>query len=145
MIAQAMVVTLLLAAAASERPALVVQAQDSPVRIDHATIITGDAGPPVILYSSTNLTGDELDQFTLIAFVFDAKGTLKARQVAPARRTLEARSTKYSTMVLDGAPLSATDIVVVGVNQAQRIDSESWWRAELQAMAEAAARSRPTP
>jgi hypothetical protein len=145
MTAHAMVITLLLAGAASERPALVVQAQDSPVRIDRATILTGEAGPPVILYSSTNLTGDELDQFTLIAFVFDAKGALKARQVAPARRTLEARSTKHSTMVLDGSPLAATDIVVVGVNQAQRIDSESWWRAELQAMAEAAARSKPTP
>jgi broad specificity polyphosphatase/5'/3'-nucleotidase SurE len=31
-----------------------------------------------------------------------------------------------------------TDIIVAGVNQAQRVGSESWWRADVQAAAEAA-------
>jgi hypothetical protein len=137
----ALVVTLLLAGAPSEKPATVVQAKDSPVRIDRASVLTGTDGPPVVVYASTNLTDQELDQFTLIAFIFDAKGTLKARQVAPARRTLEAHSTKYSTMVLDGSPVDPTDLIVVGVNQAQRVDSDSWWRADLQAAAEAAVRN----
>jgi hypothetical protein len=44
---------------------------------------------------------DQLEQFTVIAFIFDAEGTLRARQASPARRTLDAHSTKYSTMVLD--------------------------------------------
>jgi hypothetical protein len=77
-----------------------------------------------------------------MAFVFDAKGTLKARQVAPGRRTLDARSTKYSTLVLDGSPIDATDVIVVGVNQAQRVGSEIWWRADLQTVAEAAAQRK---
>jgi len=100
-------------------------------------------GPPIVLYAATNLTDDQLEQFTVIAFIFDAKGTLKARQVAPGRRTLDARSTKYSTLVLDGSPIDATDVIVVGVNQAQRVDSEAWWRADLQTMAEAAQRTKP--
>jgi hypothetical protein len=91
-----------------------------------------------VLYAATNLTDDQLDQFTVMAFVFDAKGTLKARHVAPGRRTLDARSTKYSTLVLDGSPIDATDVIVVGVNQAQRVGSEIWWRADLQTVAEAA-------
>jgi hypothetical protein len=129
-----------------ERPAIVVQAPDSPVRIDRATILTGADGPPVLLYASTNLSSDDLDQFTVIAFVFDAKGVLKARQVAPARRTLEAGTSKHSTMVLDGSSIGPTDLVVVGVNQAQRVDSEVWWRADLQAAAEAVARAgKPQP
>jgi hypothetical protein len=136
----AVVAGVLMTAAATEQPAMVVQAEGSPVRIERATILTGTDGPPVVLYAATNLTDDELDQFTLMAFTFDAKGMLKARQLAPARRTLEARTTKYSTMVLDGAPIEATDIIVVGVNQAQRVGSDVWWRADLQPVAEAAAR-----
>src|SRR5580765_351163 len=131
------VLTFLVAAATTEKPAIIVQAADSPVRLDRATILSGGDGPPVVLYAATNLTDDQLEQFTVMAYVFDAKGTLKARQVAPGRRTLDARSTKYSTLVLDGAPVDATDVVVVGVNQAQRADSEVWWRADLQMMAEA--------
>lgn len=133
-----------LLAAAAERPAAVVQAADSPVRLDHAVVLTPDQGPPVLLYSATNTTGTPLDQFTVIAFVFDAQGTLKARQMAPARRELKASETKYSTLVLDGSPVTPTDIVVVGVNQAQRVGSESWWRGELQTLAEAAAHT-PKP
>ena len=123
---------------AAEKPAVVVQAPDTPVRLDHPTVVTVSDGPPVLLFSATNLTDQALEQFTVIAFVFDAQGTLKARQVAPARRTLDARGTKYSTMVLDGSPILPTDVIVVGVNQAQRVDSESWWRADLSAAAQAA-------
>lgn len=137
------VLTFLVAAATTEKPAIIVQAADSPVRLDRATILSGGNGPPVVLYAATNLTDDQLEQFTVMAYVFDAKGTLKARQVAPSRRTLEARSTKYSTLVLDGAPVDATDVIVVGVNQAQRVDSEAWWRADLQTMAEATQPKKP--
>ena len=59
------------------------------------------------------------------------------------RRTLDARSTNASTLVLDGAPVDATDVIVVGVNQAQRADSEVWWRADLQMMAEAKQPKKP--
>jgi hypothetical protein len=138
------VLTLFAAGATSEKPAIVVQAADSPVRLDRATILRGADGPPVALYAATNLTDDQLEQFTIMAFVFDAKGTLKARQVAPGRRTLDARSTKYSTLVLDGSLIDETDVIVVGVNQAQRVGSEVWWRADLQTLAEAATqRKRP--
>jgi hypothetical protein len=138
----ALVLSVLLAAAAGEKPALVVQAPDSPVRLDRAVVLTVANDPPVLLYSATNTTSDELDQFTVMAFIFDAKGTLKARQVAPARRTLEPGGTKFSTMVLDGSEIAATDVVVVGVNQAQRANSAAWWRTELQGAAEAAVQPR---
>jgi hypothetical protein len=134
-------VTLALAAVA-ERPATVVQAADSPVRLDRATILSAADGPPVVLYLATNLTDDQLEQFTVMAFVFNAEGTLKARQVAPARRTLDARGTKYSTMVLDGSAIEPADTIVIGVNQAQRVGSEAWWRADLQAAAHAAAQKK---
>jgi hypothetical protein len=78
----------------------------------------------------------------VMVFVFDAKGVLKTRQVAPGRRTLDPRSTKYSSMVLDGGPVDAADQIVIGVNQAQRVGSEDWWRAELQPAAEAAKQTR---
>ena len=91
----AAVLTLVLAAVTGERSAVVVQAPSPPVRIDRATVVTVPDAPPVLVYSATNLTDDELDQFTVIAFVFDVQGTLKATQVAPGRRTLEKRGTKY--------------------------------------------------
>ena len=102
---------------------------------------TADA-PPLILYSARNQTDGELDQFTVIVFVFDAQGTLKARHTAPARRTLEARGTKFSTIVLDGSPIGPTDQIVIGVNQAQRVNSDAWWRADLQPAAEAAVQQK---
>jgi hypothetical protein len=135
-------ITLVLAGVPGEKPAAVVQAADSPVRLDRATILSGADGPPVVLYAATNLTDDQLEQFTVMAFVFNAEGTLKARQVAPARRTLDARGTKYSTMVLDGSAIDPADVIVVGVNQAQRVGSEVWWRADLQATAQAAAQKK---
>ena len=135
----AAMVALLLAA---DKPAIVIEAPDSPVRIDRATVVTVTDGPPVLLYSATNLTGDNLDQFTVMVFVFDAQGILKARQVAPARHALDARSSKYSAMVLDGFPIDPTHVIVAGVNQAQRVGSDVWWRADLQAAAEAAIKSK---
>ncbi len=117
----------------------VVQAPDSPIRLEHAKILNvGAAEPAVLLYAATNLTDVEVEQFTVIAYIFDADGVLKTRQVAPGRRTLEKRETKFSTMVLDGRAVTATDRIVIGVNQAQRTDSEKWWSAELEAAAKEA-------
>jgi hypothetical protein len=132
-----------LLAAAGEAPAIIVQAPDSPVKLDRATVLTTAGAPPIILYSATNLTADEVDTFTVIAYVFDVKGNLKARQTAPARRTLEPKSTKHSTIVLDGAPIDPTDIIVIAVNQAQNAGSNSWWRADPQPAAEAAVPRKP--
>ncbi|HWF86273.1 MAG TPA: hypothetical protein VG222_15545 [Vicinamibacterales bacterium] len=132
------VMTLLLAASASERPALIVAGADAPARMDRATVLTPAEGPPVVLYAATNLTDQSLDQFTVMAFVFKSDGTPKARQVAPGRRTLDARETKYSTLVLDGSAIDPTDVIVIGINQAQRGASDPWWRADLQPAAEAA-------
>jgi hypothetical protein len=130
--------TVVFAAAASERAALIVSGEAPPARMDRATVLTPAEGPPVIVYAATNVTDQALDQFTVMAFVFKPDGTLKARQVAPGRRTLEPRETKYSTLVLDGSSIDATDIIVVGINQAQRTASDTWWRADLQLAAEAA-------
>ena len=141
MLALASSVVLLLTAATGT-PA-VVQAPDSPIRIDHVKLLNVVPDePPVLLYAASNLTDQEFEQFTLLVFIFNDQGRLKARQVAPGRRTLEARATKYSTMVLDGSPIEATDVIVVGVNQAQRVNSETWWRADLQAAAEEAAKRK---
>jgi hypothetical protein len=131
------VLTMLLAVA-PERPALIVAGAEAPARIDRATVLTPADGPPVVLYAATSLTDQALDQFTVMAFVFRADGTLKARQVAPGRRTLAAKETKYSTLVLDGSDVEPTDVVVIGINQAQRVGSDAWWRADLQVAAEAA-------
>ena len=131
-----------LAMAAAEMSAMVVQAADSPVKIGRATVVTVAGDPPILLYSATNQTDEELDQFTVMVFVFDATGRLKTRQVTPGRRTLEAKSTKYSAIVLDGGPVDPADSIVIGVNQAQRRESDPWWRADLQPAAEAAVPSK---
>jgi hypothetical protein len=131
-----------LAVAAGEMPASVVQAPDSPIRLDRAVVLTVTDGPPVLLYGATNTSTEDLDQFTVMVFIFAADGRLKARQVAPARRTLEARGSKYSTIVLDGSPIEPTDVIVVGVNQAQKVNSDAWWRADLQALAQEAAKQK---
>lgn len=138
----AAIVTGLMAGAASDAPALVVQAADSPVKIERATLLTTAEAPPIVLYSATNQTDGELEQFTVIVFVFDEQGKLKARQTAPARRSLEARSTKFSAIVLDGSPVGPTDQIVIGVNQAQKVNSDAWWRADIQPAAEAAVRKK---
>ena len=136
-------VMLLLGILAQERAVTVVQAPDSPVKLEHATMLSAAEGPPVLMYAATNLTSDPLEQFTVMVFTFKADGTLKARQVAPGRRSLEAKETKYSAMVLDGSPIEPGDSLVIGVNQAQRVGSEAWWRADIQAAAEARARVKP--
>ena len=91
-----------LPAAADERQALIVSGTEPPARINRALVLTAAEGPPVVLYAAENLTDAELEQFTVMAFVFKPDGTLTARQVAPGRRTLEPREVKYSTLVLDG-------------------------------------------
>jgi hypothetical protein len=121
-----------LATSAAEVTPTVIQAPESPVRLDHAKILNVVEGEPaVLLYAATNLTDNDLEQFTVITFIFDGDGTLRSRQAAPGRRTLEKRSTKYSTMVIDVRPLTPTDRVVIGVDRAQRVDTEQWWSAEL--------------
>jgi len=134
---------LLAVMAAQERAVIVVQAPDSPVRMEHATVLSATEGPPVLVYAATNLKDEPLEQFTVMAFVFKADGTLKARQVAPGRRSLDPRETKYSAMVLDGSPVEPGDVIVAGINQAQRANSEAWWRADLQAAAEAKVPRKP--
>jgi hypothetical protein len=129
---------LVLAGAASERPALIVAGADAPCRIERATVVTPAEGPPVILYAAANPGDQALDTFTVMAFVFRTDGTLKARQIAPGRRTLDPHETKYSTLVLDGSAVEPTDVIVIGINQVQRAGSDSWWRADLQPAAEAA-------
>jgi hypothetical protein len=128
----------MLAAAATEMPAVVVEAPDSPVKIGRATVLTVAGDPPVLLYAATNQTNDDLEQFTVTVFIFDAKGVLRTEQIAPGRRTLEAKSTKYSTIVLDGGPVDPAGSIVIGVNQAQRVSPDTWWRADLKAAAETA-------
>jgi hypothetical protein len=141
MIALASSVVLLLTTATGT-PA-VVQAPDTPIRLDHVKLLNVVPDePPVLLYAATNLTEQEFEQFTVLVFIFSEQGKLKARQVAPGRRTLEPRGTKYSTIVLDGSPIETTDSIVVGVNQAQRVNSETWWRADLQAAAEEAVKRK---
>jgi len=132
------VTSLAVVAAAGERPALVVEGTQPPAHITRAVVLTPGEGPPVVLYAAVSLTDQRLEQFTVMAFVFRADRSLKARQVAPGRHILEPRETKYSTLVVDGVVLDPTDVVVIGINQAQNEGSESWWRAELQPAAEAA-------
>src|SRR5215203_3891220 len=96
---------ILTAAAAVDVPAVVVGVADAPVKISRATVLTVDGDPPVLLYAATNQTDDDLEQFTVMVFIYDVKGVLKMQQIAPGRRTLEAKSTKYSTIVLDGGPI----------------------------------------
>lgn len=128
---------------AAEVVPAVVQGPGSPVRLDRAKVLNVVANEPaVLLYAATNVTDHDLEHFTVIVFIFDAQGTLKARQIAPGRHMLEKGTTKFSTMVLDGWAVSATDRVVVGVNQAQRMGSENWWSAELEQAAKEAVKGK---
>ena len=134
----AMTTTLALAAPPTERPAIIVEGPQPPARITRAAVLTPAEGPSVVLYAAANQTDQELEQFTVMAFVFKADGTPKARQVAPGRRTLEPRETKYSTIVLDAGPVDPTDIIVIGIDGTQRAGSDAWWHAELRPLAEKA-------
>jgi hypothetical protein len=132
-------VAALVLTAAAERPALVIAGAQPPAQISRATILTPSDGPPVVLYAAVSLVDQRIDEFTVMAFVFKADGTLKARQGAPGRRTLEPHETKYSTLVIDGIPIDPTDVIVIGINQSQYVGATDWWRAELQPAAQAAA------
>jgi|SRR6187401_1038577 hypothetical protein len=125
-------------AASTEKAAIIVEGQQPPVRITHAAVMTATQGPPIILYEAVNQTDKEYEQFTVTAFVFKADGTPRARQTAPGRRTLEAHEKKYSTIVLDGSAVEPTDVIVIGIDQAQLAGSEQWWHADLRPLAEAA-------
>ena len=98
----------LVLAAGGERPALIVAGGQAPARIARATLLTPADGPPLVFYAALSESDERLDEFTVMAFVFKADGTLKARQVAPGRRILEPRETKYSALVLDGSPIDPT-------------------------------------
>jgi hypothetical protein len=133
--------------APTEKPVAVVGAPDAPVRLDSALFISVSQGPPLLYYAATNVTGDQMEQFMVTAFIYDAQGILKVRDTAPGRRTLDPHSTKYSTLVLDGIDLKPTDIIVLGVVQTQKVGTDEWWRTNLQAAADAAAhgkRQQPT-
>ena len=124
----------------------IVTAPDSPVRLESTSVLSaGGAAPLVLLYAATNTSGSAIDQFTVTVFVFDATGRLKARQVAPGRRELKLSETKYSAMVLDVGKIEPTDMLMAGVDQSQRVGSEDWWRADMRAIAEAAAAPAATP
>jgi hypothetical protein len=130
--------SLALAGPVTEKPVTIVEGAQPPVRITRAAVLAPSEGPAVVLYAAVNQTDQEMEQFTVMAFVFKADGTPKARQVAPGRRTLEPHETKYSTLVLDAAAVEPTDIVVIGIDQAQRAGSETWWHADIRPLAEAA-------
>jgi hypothetical protein len=133
-------------APADERTAQVVAAPNAPVRLDSAKILNTGSEPLVLLYSATNVSESPIDQFTVMVFVFGADGRLKARQVAPGRRELALRQSKYSAMVLDVGKIEPTDTLMAGVDQAQRVGSDDWWRADLTTIAEGAIGSgRKTP
>jgi hypothetical protein len=132
----AAIVAAALVVAAADPSITPIQAPDSPVHLDHLKIFTTADAPPVLLYAATNLTDNPLDQFTVTVLVFDQGGSLKARQVAPGRRTLDARATKYSAMVLDVGAIAPTDTLMAGVDQAQRVGSDQWWRADLRELGE---------
>ena len=145
MLLSTVMMTLLLAlattgvlAASTEKAALIVEGQQPPVRLGHAVVLTASQGPPIVLYDAVNQTDKEYEQFTVTAFVFKADGTPRARQTAPGRRTLEAHETKFSTIVLDGSAVEPTDIVVIGIDQAQLAGSEEWWHTDLRPLAEKA-------
>jgi len=125
-------------------PVSTVQATDSPVRLDDVKLLNTDASPLVLLYAATNATDKDLEQFTVTVFIFDKDRRLKARQVAPGRRTLNARAKKFSTMVLDIGGFEAGDTLLVGVDQAQQVGSDDWWHADLRTIAEAKMKS-PAP
>lgn len=129
--------------APAEMPVSVVEAPGCPVKLERPKILNAGDSPLVLLYAATNRGGQPLEQFTAMVFVYDRAGNLKARQVAPGRRSLEVNETKFSTMVLDVGGIDPNDVIVVGIDQAQRVDSDDWWRADLRPLAEAKATQPP--
>jgi len=132
----------LMLGAEAERTVQIVTAPDSPVHLDSAKILNTGSQPLVLLYGASNKIDAAIDQFTVTVFVFRADGQLKARQVAPGRRELAVGETKYSAMVLDVGAIDPTDTLMAGVDQVQRVGSDSWWRADMRTLAESAAKTR---
>jgi hypothetical protein len=134
-------------APADNRPVTTVSAPDAPVVLASTKLLNTDADPLVLLYAARNTGSAPIDQFTVMVFVFDADGRLKARQVAPGRRELKAGETKYSAMVLDVGKIEPTDLLMAGVDQAQQVGSDAWWRTDLRTLAENEAQKlhRPAP
>jgi hypothetical protein len=130
------IVASLMALAAADQTPRVVAAPDTPVRLESTKLLNAGADPLVLLYGARNVTESPLEVFTVMVFVFDKDGQLKARQVAPGRRELAPNELKHSAMVLDVGTIDPTDTILVGVDQAQRAGSESWWRAELRPLAQ---------
>ena len=145
MVIPLLLAALLAAAPDADRTARIVAAPDSPVRLDSAKVLNTGAQPLVLLYAATNTSGTPVDQFTVMVFVFGADGRLKARQVAPARHELKVGETKYSAMVLDVGTIDPTDTLMAGVDQAQQVGSDAWWRADLRSIAERLAEPQPAP
>lgn len=121
----------------------VVDAPGTPVKLEQAKLLNTDGTPWVLLYGATNTTAKDVDQFTVTVFVFDSERRLKARQVAPGRRTLNAKETKFSAMVLDVGGIEASDSLLVGVDQAQTVGSDDWWRMDLRTLAESVMKAPP--
>lgn len=132
----------LMLGAETERTVQIVTAPDSPVHLDSAKILNTGSQPLVLLYGASNKIDAAIDQFTVTVLVFRADGQLKARQVAPGRRELAVGETKYSAMVLDVGAIDPTDTLMAGVDQVQRVGSDSWWRADMRTLAESAAKAR---
>jgi hypothetical protein len=130
-------------AAADDRTPQIVSAPDAPVRLTSAKVLNTGSEPLVLLYGATNNSPSAIDTFTVTVYVFDSDGRLKARQVAPARRELAVGETKYSAMVLDVGTIEATDTLMAGVDQVQRVGSDDWWHVDLRAIAEQAAAKAP--
>ena len=130
-------------AAQADMPVSVVEAPGCPVRLERPKILNVGDSPLVLLYAATNQSGQPLEQFTAMVFVYDRSGNLKARQVAPGRRSLDVKETKYSAMVLDVGAIDPNDVIIVGIDQALRVDSEDWWRADLRPLAEGKATATP--
>ena len=126
-------------ASAEDRTAQIVAAPNAPVRLESAKVLNTGAEPLVLLYAATNTIDTAIDQFTVMVFVYDKDGNLKARQVAPGRHELNVKETKFSAMVLDVGRIEPSDYLMAGVDQVQRVGSEEWWRADLRPIAEAAA------
>lgn len=114
----------------------VLDAPATPVKLEQVKLLNTEASPMVVLYAAVNQTDTTIDQFTVTVLVFDKDKRLKSRQVAPGRRTLNGKETKFSAMVLDVGAIDATDTLLVGVDQSQAAGSDDWWRADLRTLAE---------
>lgn len=123
----------------------VIDAPGTPVKLERVKLLNTDATPLVLLYGATNQTVNQLDQFTVTVLVFDKDRRLKARQVAPGRRTLEPKETKFSAMVLDVGTIDPADSLLVGVDQAQTAGSDEWWRVDIRTLAEGMMKPAASP